>query len=91
MSDTQGKADRAKALLDNADLQEAFDDVKQRLVDEFASDSPMHPDYLSDLHKCIEILAAVRGVFYKRIRDGKLEQYEDSQTPFLQDLTNVRH
>lgn len=86
----QGKADRCHALLEDPDLKQAFADVRERLLEELI-ESTGSDEYLLDLRKCVQLLGVVKQKLYQAVQEGKLEQYNENQTPFLQDLTNVRH
>jgi hypothetical protein len=89
MTDKQAKADRANALLQDPDLQRAFEDVKNRLMQEFAECN--QPDeYLIDLKRCITMLGVVRKLLEQSVKDGKLEEFNAKQPTILGDL-NVRH
>lgn len=90
MTDKQARADRVQRLLDDPDLQQAFEGVKDRLMQEFAECSDVTEEYLIDLKRCLSMLDVVKRLLEQAVKDGKLEEYNANQPPILGDV-NVRH
>ena len=82
------KADRCKALLNDPDLQQAFDDVKAAIFDKFAQIKPSDTEKLVECRRILQILDSVKANLYRAIEDGKLAQYNEEQAkfPILGDL-----
>ena len=92
------KADRCQALLNDPDLQQAFEDTRIAIFDRFANIKPSDADGLVECRRMLQILDSVRANLYRAIEDGKLEAYNEEQRkhPVLGDLrewikSNHRH
>ena len=91
MSKTTEKADRCEFLMNNQDFQQAVSDVRSYLLEGIVATPASDTESLIDLKRSINLLDMVVGKLKDAINAGKLERFEESQPPFLQDLTNVQH
>lgn len=89
------KADRAKALLENPDLQEAFENVRQfylQKIEELPLEQSRGDEALYDLRKQLFLLRQVREDLEKAVEHGNLEDYysEQKETSILGDIFSGR-
>lgn len=94
MSKAIEKANRCKKLLEDPDLQQAFQDVRDALFQAFAQIPPSDTDNLIDCRKRLHLLDSVEENLYQAIRDGKLEEFrldEQKRPPFLGDINKWRN
>lgn len=79
MSDTIERGHRCKALLDNPDLQRAFKDVEQALLQKFMQCETNDTDSMSDIRKRLHLLQSVKANLMQAIQDGQLESFQIEQ------------
>ena len=80
------KADRIKRLVEDPDLQEAFDNVRNALFTQFAKCKTNDTDTMADIRKRLHLLDSVEANLHQAIRDGKLEDFkavEQERPPVL--------
>ena len=87
------KADRVKALVNDPDLKEAFDNVREKyrdLIETTPLDSK-DTGALHDIRKMLHLLREVEKDLHRAIQDGNLADHravEDERHTFLGDLWN---
>jgi hypothetical protein len=83
------KADRAKALLEDPDLKEAFETCRERYRD-LIEETPISDDgALLDIRKMLHLLKEVEKNLHAAIQKGTLEDFnanEQEKHGFLQDI-----
>ena len=87
------KADRIKKLLDDEDLQQAFEDVRRTLMDAFANCKTDDAERMMDISKRLNLLQAVEQNLRRAIQDGQLQDFRDAEKerpPFLGDIRQWR-
>lgn len=93
MSDTLARADRAKALLDNPDLKQAFQNTRDAILRQFQQIPPSQSEQLLKCRERLHLLESVEENLYQAIRDGALERFreqEKERLPFLGELVPWR-
>ena len=92
MSNTQTKANKAQALLNDETLQEAFAAVKQGILDKWSSLPVADQEGQYQLKVSLSLLGNVEAALYQFVSDGKLEEFrlEQEKRPFLGDLLHGR-
>ena len=70
------KADRVRALLEDKDLQEAFDNVEREIYALFKETQPSDKDGLQRCRMKLEALEALRANLSYAVQEG---DYEDSK------------
>lgn len=93
MTDIQSKAERCKRLLDDPDLKQAFQDVREALHQAFANAKVSDTESLVDIRKRLHLLDSVEANLYQAVQDGQLESFrvaEQERPPFLGDLNKWR-
>lgn len=89
MTDVQAKAERCKRLLDDPDLKQAIQDVRDALHQAFARTPVSDTETLVDIRKRLHLLDSVEGNLRQAIQDGQLDAFrvaEDERPPFLGDI-----
>ncbi len=84
-----GKSDQIKSLLSDPHLQAAFESVRSKLFQAFEACDSNDGDTLSDIHKRLNLLDAVKQELEDAIQDGTLEDIranEQEMAPFLGDI-----
>ena len=83
------KADRVKKLIEDPDLKEAFQVVREKYRD-LIEETPVSDDgALLDIRKCLHLLREVEDALHTAIEDGHLEDFrvaEQEGKGFLQDI-----
>ena len=69
------KADRVRRLLEDSDLQEAFENVRDVIYKLFEETPPSDKDALQRVRMKLEALEAVKANLERAIEDGKLEDF----------------
>jgi len=84
------KSDRVQKLLDDEDLQAAFQNVRDALHQAFSQAKVSDTETLLDIKKRLHLLDSVEANLYQAIQDGHLEDFrsiEEERPPFLGDLS----
>ncbi|MHC4702266.1 MAG: hypothetical protein ACYTFQ_16995 [Planctomycetota bacterium] len=87
------RSDRIQRLLDDPDLKQAFQDVRDALHQAFEMTSTTDAEKMLDIRKRLHLLESVEENLIQAIRDGKLEDFnaaEKERPPFLGDLVKWR-
>ena len=87
------KSDRIKKLLNNKDLQQAFDDVRDALLKLFTECGTNDADEMVDIRKRLHLLDSVEANLKRAIEDGQLEDFratEQEKPTFLGDIKEWR-
>lgn len=87
------KANRVKKLLENKDLQQAFDDVKGALHTQFDQIPPSDLEAMVKIKERLHLLASVEENLKAAIKDGALEEFrlrEQETPPYLGDILEWR-
>ena len=85
------KGDRAKELIDDPLLTEAFETVRERYRD-LIEETPLsssHDEALHDIRKMLHLLSEVKNHLYEVMQGGHLEDFraaEQEGLGFLQDI-----
>lgn len=84
------KADRAKALLEDPMIKDAFAAVRERYRD-MIEETPLTDsvELITDIRKMLHLLRDVENHFYEAIQNGALEDFrvkEQEGKGFLQDI-----
>lgn len=90
MTDVRARAEQCQRLLDDPNLQQAFQSVRDALHQAFAKCPTNDADTMVDIRKRLHLLDSVEQNLRIAIQDGRLEQFrmdEDEKPPFLGDLT----
>lgn len=93
MSETIDKGIRAQRLLDDPDLKQAFQDVRDALLKQFSNTSTTDADTMLEIRNRLHLLDSVEANLYRAIEDGHLEAFqieEQKRPPFLGDLVKWR-
>lgn len=69
------RANKAKAVLESPAYQEAFDQVRARLIEGLEALPTAEVTKAEDFRKCLKLLKAVRQNMETAINTGKLEQF----------------
>ena len=87
MSDVTAKADRCHRLLNDPDLTQAFQDVRDAIHQQFER-AGYDPDILVGLKHNLNLLDSIVANLELAIENGKLEAYSEEQkkVSFLGDL-----
>ena len=83
------KADRIKRLIEDQDLKQAFQDVRDALHYKFATAPIDDSDGMTDIRKMLHLLNSVEANLKQAIEDGTLEDFrakEDELPPELGDI-----
>lgn len=75
------KSDRIQRLLDDPDLKQAFQDVRDALHQKFATTSTTDADSMVDIRKRLHLLDSVEANLRRAISDGKLLDFRAEQKP----------
>lgn len=87
------ESDRIKRLLEDPDLRQAFQDVREKLHEAFATCRTDDAEVLVDIRKRLHLLDAVEQALYTRLEHGLLEDFraaEEERPPFLGDILKWR-
>lgn len=87
------KADRVQKLLDDPELQQAFQNVRKALHEAFDHCKVSDTETLVDIKKRLHLLDSVEANLHEAIRDGHLEDFravEQEKPGFLGDITKWR-
>ena len=79
MEDKIAKATRCEKLLNDPDLKQAFQDVRDALHQRFEKTSVSDGDTLLDIRKMLHLLDSVKANLTAAIEDGKLEEFRMEQ------------
>lgn len=79
MEDKISKATRCEKLLNDPDLKQAFQDVRDALHQRFEKTSVSDGDTLLDIRKMLHLLDSVKANLTAAIEDGKLEEFRMEQ------------
>lgn len=92
MTDIQAKADRCKRLMEDPDLKQAFQDVRNALLRKFEECSTTDADSMVDIRKRLHLLDSVEANLRQAIEDGQLEDFNvsEQQRQWLGDLWKKR-
>lgn len=93
MSEVTAKADRCQRLMNDPDLKQAFQDVRDALhrhIDELPVS--VEPEILVDIKKRIHLLDSVWANLERAVSDGKLEEFNADQekVAYLRDKECLR-
>jgi len=83
------QADRVHRLINDPDLKQAFQDVRDALHQAFASTPTNDSEAMVDIRKRLHLLDSVEANLDRAIQDGHLEDFranEQERAPFLGDL-----
>lgn len=83
------KGDRVHRLLTDPDLQQAFIDVRDAILDRFSKTPPSNTEQLVECRRLLQLLESVEANLKRAVSDGKLEDFrvqQDERPPFLGDL-----
>ena len=83
------KADRIKRLVDDQDLKQAFQDVRDALHYKFATAPLEDSKGMTDIRNMLHLLDSVEANLKQAIEDGQLEDFrakEDELPPYLGDI-----
>jgi len=83
------KADRVKKLLDDEDLQEAFDNVRRAIHEGWASTKPSDSEAKDEWHRRLFTLQSVEANLKKAIQVGHLEDFNTEQQGKLAPLGDI--
>lgn len=89
MSEVTAKADRVKRLLEDPDLQQAFEDVRQAILQGFSETPPTKTEQLVLWRERLHLLDSVKANLERAIEDGNVERFhaqEQERPPFLGDI-----
>ncbi len=84
-----GKSDRIQRLVDDPDLKQAFQDVRDALHYKFATAPIDDSKGMTDIRNMLHLLDSVEANLGQAISDGKLEDFrakEDELPPHLGDI-----
>lgn len=88
------KSDRVKKLIEDPDLQEAFQMVREKYRD-LIEETPISDDgALLDIRKCLHLLREVEEALQTAIEHGTLEDFraqEQEGRGFLQDVSRWKN
>lgn len=87
------QSDRIQHLIDNPDLKQAFQDVRDALHQAFAITPTNDSEAMVDIRKRLHLLDSVEANLERAIRDGKLEDFraeEEENAPWLGDIAKWR-
>jgi len=87
------KSDRIKRLVEDEDLKNAFQNVRNMLLNAFTTCKTDDSELMVDIRKRLHLLDSVENSLRTAIQDGKLEDFrtnEQERPPFLGDLTKWR-
>jgi len=88
-----GKSDRISKLLEDRDLQQAFEDVRGTLMSMFANCESSDAERMMDISKRLNLLNAVEYNLKSAIKDGTLESFrevEKERPSYLGDIKKWR-
>jgi hypothetical protein len=68
-----GKSDRLQELMDDPDIKQAFENVRQHIIDMFMTTNSEDAEALMDIRKRVIALDAVEQDLRVAIQDGHLE------------------
>lgn len=74
-----GKADRARALLDDATFQDALQGVRQALLNRFVDTKPDDHDRLVETRMYLHLLDSVEANLIQAIEDGHIEDFREME------------
>ena len=89
-SEVVAKASRCKKLLDDPDLQQAFQDVRNALHTQFDQIKPTDTEAMVKIKERLHLLESVEQNLKAAIRDGQLEIFradEQERPPYLGDIS----
>lgn len=93
MSEVQAKADRCHKLLEDTDLQQAFKDVRNVILQGFSETPPTDTEQLTEWRRRLLSLDSVEQNLMQAVKDGQLERFrqaEQEQPPYLGDILKWR-
>lgn len=93
MSEITAKADRCQRLLNDPDLQQAFEDVRQAILQGFSETPPSKTEQLVLWRERLHLLDSVKANLERAIEDGFIERFhakEQERPPYLGDLLKWR-
>ena len=83
------KSDRITRLVEDEDLKQAFQDVRDALHHKFATAPLDDREGMADIRRHLHLLDSVEANLHRAIRDGKLEDFRDNENekmPMLGDI-----
>jgi len=90
MTDIIGKADRAKRLLNDPELKQAFQDVEDAIIRTWKESSQEDVAGHTYLKQALHILSSVTANLERAVSDGKLKAFrieqEEKEVTFLGDI-----
>jgi hypothetical protein len=89
MTDITAKAARVERLLADEDLQKAFTDTRDAILQRFSQIPPSEAEQLVECRRLLQVLQSVEKNLYRAIREGELAEFraeERKQSPFLGEL-----
>ena len=87
------KSDRVEKLLKDEDLNEAFENVRNRLLSAFTTCKTDDTDMMVDIRKRLHLLDLVKKDLMDAIKDGQVKDFQESEKqrpPFLGDISTWR-
>lgn len=87
------QADRVHRLINDPDLKQAFQDVRDALHQAFANTPTNDSEAMVDIRKRLHLLDSVEANLHRAIQDGSLEDFrveEQERPPFLGDILQWR-
>ena len=88
MSEIEAKADRVQRLIDDPDLKQAFDDVREALHICFDQTPPSDKDTLVAIRQRLQIVDSVWDNLLQALRDRAKARQQAELQPFLGDLND---
>lgn len=86
MTDISERAKRAKALLNDPMLNEAFEGVRQAILTNFENTKVQDHEAMLHLRLMLHVLKSVRANLTSYVNDGKVLDFNVRQPPQLQDF-----
>lgn len=83
MSDVIQRAQRAEKLLNDPELQAAFDNTKQAIFQKIEVTPIRDTEGLTQLRLCLKLLSDVRANLTKVLNDGKVAEFNIEETKRL--------
>lgn len=83
------KSDRVKKLLNDPDLQEAFENVRQAIHDGWENTKPSDKELREEWHRRLFTLRSIEENLLQAIEDGVLEDYKAKERSKLAPLGDL--
>ena len=84
------KADRIKRLVEDQDLKQAFQDVRDALHYKFATAPIDDSQGMTDIRKMLHLLDSVEANLKKAIEDGTLEDFRIQENKLPPELGDIK-